>query len=175
MRCHWCKGAGAYRSNQAGQCSACDGTGQLADPPFRADVLNILPAEQVSALAAVWCERDKKNNPSQGWRDFSQAVARVTVGGALSLKPGELYFSLPDAAVNAFLVYWEHPRRHENLGQVIQRIAQYVVDYPDTMKLAVWADTSFLDAALDRLNNMSRDVLMSTLTKHRIPFVDLRA
>lgn len=36
---------------------------------------------------------------------------------------------LPPAVVSEFAAYWCNPRRDENLGQFIQRVAQYALDH----------------------------------------------
>lgn len=36
---------------------------------------------------------------------------------------------LPAVVVHEFAAYWCNPRRDENLGQFIQRVAQYAVDH----------------------------------------------
>lgn len=174
MICRWCKGTGAECGCGEGRCAHCGGSGNVAVPPFGTPLRNVLPAAEVSRLAERWCSRDRNFPENQAWCELAAEVARAAVGDRRELKNGDSYQVLAPGVVDAFFHYWMQPCRDETLGEVIQRMAQYAADHPDELVTRFWADSLFMDEALARIQAMSRDDLIASLTKHGIAFEDRR-
>lgn len=116
MKCRWCGGGGGECGCGTGRCEHCYGTGEQTDPPYDAVIRNVLPEAEMQALASEWCERDR---PERDMVAFVQMVAQRAGARAL-----------PDNVVQVFAEYWEDGARDENLGEFIQRVAQYATDMP---------------------------------------------
>lgn len=173
MLCRWCKGTGEECGCGEGHCVHCGGSGKVASPPFEAQLRNVLSSEQVSRLAERWCSRDQSVPMDVAWEKLTTDVARAAVNDSRDLHNGDAYQVLKPSVVAAFSAYWEHPCRDETLGQVIQRIAQYVVDHPAELVTRYWSDGQFLDDALKRINAMTREDLVACLERHGISFETL--
>lgn len=72
--CRWCAGTGEECGCGTGRCDHCQGTGQMADPPF-GPLRNVLPDEDVDVLANYWC--DPKRDETLG--EFIQRVAQRAI------------------------------------------------------------------------------------------------
>jgi hypothetical protein len=116
MKCRWCGGGGGECGCGTGKCEHCDGTGELTNPPYGAVIRNVLPKADMQALASEWCARAR---PECDMAAFVQDVAQRAAKRAL-----------PDSVAQAFAEYWEDGARDENLGEFIQRVAQYAADLP---------------------------------------------
>lgn len=172
MICRWCKGTGAECGCGEGHCAHCGGSGNVAAPPFGTQLRNVLPAAEVSRLAESWCSRDRQLADDLAWGALAEEIARSALGDHRELKNGDAYQVMAPGVVEAFFHYWMHPYRDETLGAVIQRMAQYAADHPDELVTRFWADSLFMDEALARIQAMSRDDLIASLTKHGIAFED---
>lgn len=116
MKCRSCGGGGGECGCGTGRCDHCQGTGVMADPPYGAPVLrHVLQQTDEAELARYWCGRARLGDCGQA--KFVQLIAQRATGRAL-----------PAAAVHSFVAYWDDERRDDNLGEYIQRVAQYAID-----------------------------------------------
>jgi hypothetical protein len=104
----------------------------VAAPPFGvSEVFRVITDQDVSELAAMWCDRHKEGaDGPDSLRRFVQSIAEraITRCGLPARSSGGIPGALSEEDFQAFSDYWNDPRRDDNLGAFILRVAMRAVE-----------------------------------------------